>query len=74
MAGEKSSAPERHQFFGVLQAAVQAEGQFLQSDLSALPELAVEPDKDLEEVEAQHQNEQPGDDGYWVVMRTVFEV
>ena len=45
VAGEKSSAPQRHQFFRMLQAPVQADGQFLQADFAALPEFAVETDE-----------------------------
>jgi hypothetical protein len=70
VTGAKSSAPQWCQFKGMLQAAVQTAGQFFQSYLSALPEFAVEPDEDLEEIEGQHENQQPGDDGHGVVMGT----
>jgi hypothetical protein len=58
----------------MLQAAVQTFGQFLQSHLSALPQFAVQADKDLEEIEGQDENQQPGDDGDRVVMRAMFQV
>jgi len=69
----RSSAPERSRFLGMLQAAIQPESQVLQGDLPLSPELAVEPREDLEEVEAQHENQEPGDDRHRVVMGTVFQ-
>ena len=74
MAGGESAAPKRYQLIGVLEAAVQAQGELLQADLSSLAELAVDPGEDLEEVEAQHEDEELGDDGDRMVMRAVFEV
>ena len=38
------------------------------------PKLAVKSGKDLEEVKGEHEDEEPGDDGNGVVMRTVFEM
>ena len=74
VAGGKSSAPERDQLLGMLQAAVQVQSQLLQADRSLFPKLAVKSGKDLEEVKGEHEDEKPGDDGNGVVMRTVFEM
>lgn len=59
----------------MLQATVQALGQFPQRHLSALPKFAVQAAKDPEEIEDQDEHQQPGhDDGGGVVMRAMFQV
>ena len=74
VAGGNSSAPERGQLLGMLRAVVQAQCQFLQADRSSFAKLAVKSGENLEEVEGEHEDEEPGDDGNGVVMKTVFEM
>ena len=48
------SAPQRHQFVGMLQAAVETQRQVLEADPAAVPEPTVESDENPEEIEGQH--------------------